>query len=81
LAAINACLPSSVRQANSYDVQAVRAALEINETTHPEWIHQPKFGSKQYSQDFVDWFVSEHSANKRFLDEARGRYYEIQYGN
>jgi len=80
LAQINSNLPPRSRKANSYDIQAVRAALAIDEQTHPEFVHQPKYGSKQYSDAFVDWFVSEHSASDRFLRDARDRYYDLQYG-
>lgn len=81
IAEINSRLPKSVRKVNAYDVQAVRAALDVNETTHPEWIHQPKFGSKQYSDAFVDWMVEHHSTDDDFLQDARGRYYDLQYGD
>lgn len=80
LAQINASLSAGIRRANSYDLQAVRAALDVNEVTQPEFVHQPKFGSKQYSDAFVDWFVEHHSADERFLSDARARYYEMQYG-
>jgi len=79
IAKINDRLPTGLRQANTYDMQAARAAHGIDETTHPEWIHQPKFGSKQYSDAFVDWFVERYKADAAFLDKARTRYYELQH--
>jgi hypothetical protein len=43
---------------NSYDIQSVRRAHDINETTHPEWVHLPRWGTYQYSDDLVAWLVS-----------------------
>ena len=61
---------------NSYDVQAIWNAHDIGD--HPEFFHAPKFGSTQYSREYVDWIVNNVKKERRFLREAREKYYEIK---
>ena len=60
---------------NSHDILSVRRAHDINPTTRPEFCHQPKFGSPQYSEAFVDWLVDQHKKGKAFFVDARDEYY------
>jgi hypothetical protein len=80
LAKINAKLPADRRAVNTHDFQAVRAAHRIDETSQPAYVHKPRYGSRQYSDAFVEWFLQHHQDDPSFLDDARARYYEIQQG-
>lgn len=74
---INARLPAAAR-INSYDMVAVRKTLEIDETTHPQFVHLFHYGGVQYSEAFVDWIVHEYGRDPSFFDQARRRYYELR---
>lgn len=54
---VNKRLPRKIA-INRYDVDAVRRVHKINDKTAPQFAHQPKFGSMQYSDAFVDWLVN-----------------------
>jgi Schlafen, AlbA_2 len=56
---------------NSYDVQSVRRAHNVDE--NPNFCHRPRFGSRQYSDAFLDWMVDEFSRDSDFFGKARGR--------
>jgi hypothetical protein len=75
---VNQRLPRRVH-INGYDIQSVKRAHDINETTHPEWVHLPRWGSYQYSDDFVAWLVSQWNRNKEFFTKARARYYDLTH--
>jgi hypothetical protein len=70
IAELNKRLPKHT-PANSYDVQCARRAHSIDVKTHPEFIHQPKYGSPQYSDDFVDWLVGQCELDPAFFVVAR----------
>jgi hypothetical protein len=57
---------------NQFDVLAIRHVHAIDEKR--EFAHKPKFGSRQYSQQFVDWIVSQVSADAGFLLKARTKH-------
>lgn len=71
VAEIRRRLPDHVRF-NGHDLVCIRRVhnLERNE----EYIHNPKFGSMQYSQSFVDWVVSKYNRDEEFFDTARHEY-------
>jgi hypothetical protein len=54
----------------SYDVQCVRKAHKVN-TSRPDFCHEPKFASPQYSQSFVEWMVIEFRKDPGFFEKAR----------
>ncbi len=54
----------------SYDVQCVRKAYKVN-TSKPDFCHEPKFASPQYSQSFVEWMVIEFRKDPSFFEKAR----------
>lgn len=54
----------------SYDVQCVRRAYKVN-TSRPDFCHEPKFASPQYSHSFVEWMVIEFRKDPRFFENAR----------
>lgn len=62
---------------NSHDFLAVRRTHDIDEQTEPTFCPKPRWGSPQYSDAFVDWFVDHIEGDPGFLDDARRRYYEM----
>ncbi len=60
---------------NSFDFLSVRTAHDID--GREEFTHEPKFGSRQYSQGFVDWVVRQFSKDPAFFDKARKKYREM----
>lgn len=74
----NRRLPRGVK-INGYDVQSVKRAHEISETTRPDFVHLPKFGSYQYSDDCVTWLVDQYQRDNDFFTKARARYYELMH--
>ncbi len=71
MAAIRKRLPRPV-QFNSFDVVTIRHAHGIDENR--EFVHKPKFGSRQYSQRFLDWIVDQIQMDPEFLQKARAKY-------
>jgi hypothetical protein len=55
---------------NGFDVQCVRRMLD-GDNAHPEFFHEPKFGSKQYSAAFVEYIVNGCAADPEFIVKAR----------
>ena len=54
---------------SGYDVQCVRKVYDIAD--RPEFFHQPKFGSPQYSEAFVSWLVAEWRKDPEFFGKAK----------
>ncbi|TAK90843.1 MAG: hypothetical protein EPO07_20115 [Verrucomicrobia bacterium] len=54
-----------------YDVFCVRKMHAIENM--PEFCYKPKFSSSQFSDAFVDWFVSEYRKNPDFIEQAKQR--------
>lgn len=63
-----------------YDIQAVRAAHDLNDQTAPDFCHQPKYTSQQYSDVMVEWIVDQHAQNPDFFSEARTVYRDMLRG-
>lgn len=68
-------LPEGV-SVNQHDILSVRRIYEISEATHPEFTHEPKFTSPQYSDAFVDWLVQNYERDPDFFADAKARYNE-----
>ena len=62
---------------NSYDIQVIRKVYSINEK--PELVHKPKFGTTQYSNDFVQWIVDKYENDSNFFTKTRDEAYKINY--
>jgi hypothetical protein len=71
----NERLPESV-SINAFDLLSVRRVHDITEATRPEFTHEPKFTSPQYSDAFVDWLIEQHQADPEFFAKAKARYME-----
>jgi hypothetical protein len=59
---------------NSFDVVSVRHVHNIDDAR--EFSYKPKFGSRQYSQAFVDWLVAQVSTEAQFFERARTKHRE-----
>jgi hypothetical protein len=53
----------------AFDIQCVRRVHHIDD--HPEFFHQPKFGSPQYSEAYVEWLLSELARDPQFFEIAK----------
>ncbi len=59
---------------NAFDVVAIRQVHEID--SRPEFAHHPKFGTRQYSQKFVEWVVARHHDDEEFFRKVRAKHQE-----
>jgi hypothetical protein len=59
---------------NSFDIQCVRQAHKIDK--NPTYSHEPKFGTRQYSEAFCDWMVDEYTKDNGFFQTAREKAYK-----
>lgn len=57
------------RRVNSYDIQCVRRAHNIDKK--PAFFYHSKFASPQYSDSFVDWLIEEVRKDKEFIAKVR----------
>jgi hypothetical protein len=69
------------RSINPHDVLCVRRVHKIDEANAPQFAHQPKYASMQYSDAFVDWLVEQEKKNPAFFSEARALYQDMQHAN
>jgi Putative DNA-binding domain len=55
---------------SSYGIQCVRKTHSIDDGSHPEFFYEPKFGSPQYSREFVEWMVKQYESDSTFFQKA-----------
>lgn len=55
----------------SYDILAIRAVHQINETTSPLFVHKFKHGSRQYSHAFPEWIMEQYKMDQMFFAKTR----------
>ena len=60
------------RSINQFDLLSVRHTHGID--AKPEFSHKSLFGTRQYSQKFLDWLVREAGADGEFFSNARAAY-------
>ena len=72
---VNRRLPKGVK-INAHDILSIRRTHGTD--SNPLFFHQPRFGSPQYSDPFVDWVVEEYAREKDFFANARAHYYAGQ---
>lgn len=63
---------------NAYDLLAVRRVYGIDDDSR--FFFRPKYGSPQYSEEFISWLVDKAIKNDEFFADARQRYGVIRYG-
>ena len=56
---------------NSYDVYAIRKAYGADE--NPKFYFKPKFGSAQYSDEFIKWILSRYEEDNEFFAKTRAQ--------
>lgn len=54
---------------NTHDLQCVRRVYAIDK--QPKYLHKPKFGSPQYSDDYLLWVIQQFRADPAFFSKAR----------
>jgi hypothetical protein len=57
------------RVATTYDLQVVRKQFDID--SNPNFSHKSKFGTRQYSDAFVEWLVGEYRRDNHLFQRAR----------
>jgi hypothetical protein len=60
------------RPINQFDLQAVRFAHRVD--VNPDFSHKSLYGSKQYSDRFLEWLLDRASSDPQFFEEARETY-------
>jgi hypothetical protein len=58
-----------LRVASSYAIRMVRKQFAIDE--NPNYSYKGKFGTRQYSEAFVEWLAERYRADKQFFHNAR----------
>jgi len=53
------------RKFNQYDVLCIRKVYNIDKKS--EFFYKPKFGSPQYSNDFIKWIINQYKKNPKFF--------------
>lgn len=57
---------------NQHDIKCIRAVHSVDQK--PQFYDQPKYGSPQYSDAFVEWIVEESSKDPDFFARTRSEY-------
>jgi hypothetical protein len=70
---INARLPAGVT-VNTHDMLSVRRVHDIREATHPQFAHEPRFASRQYSKAFAEWLLDQFKRDATFFRRAKDEY-------
>ena len=70
---LNSVLPNGL-SVNTHDMQCVRSVLEMTPLSHPRFLERPKYGSTQYSDEFVDWLVEQARGDPMFFQKLRTQY-------
>jgi hypothetical protein len=55
--------------ASTYDIQLVRKIHAIDE--NPNYSHKGKFGTRQYSDAFIEWLTVEYTRDSQFFQKCR----------
>jgi hypothetical protein len=63
---------------NQFDLQAVRHMLKTDD--NPDFSHKPVFGTRQYSQKFIDWLVEKAEKDPQFFAKVRDEYIRSRKG-
>ena len=72
---VNRKLPRGVK-INAHDILSVRRTHGTD--ANPLFFHQPRFGSPQYSDQFIAWIVEEFSRDEDFFANARAHYASLR---
>jgi hypothetical protein len=74
---VNSALSGST-QINQWDIQCVRRVYEVD--TNEEYCHKGKFDpSARYSEDFVEWLITQFRMDAGFFDKCREEIYLMSH--
>jgi hypothetical protein len=76
IAEVNKKLPDKY-QINQYDILSARRVYNLDDKD--EYCYNSKFGSRQYSKEFVYWLVEQFNKDNNFFIKARREYYRITH--
>lgn len=76
IAEVNKKLPEKY-QINQYDILSARRVYNLD--NKEEYCYNSKFGSRQYSKEFVNWLVEQFNKDNNFFKKAREEYYRITH--
>ncbi len=62
---------------NTYDATSIWYAHNIG--SRPDFYHEPKYTSPQYSSLYVDWIIDQFSNDPEFFTKARARHYRMKH--
>lgn len=54
---------------NAFDVLCVRRVHAIDDK--PAYGYKPKFGTRQFSEELLDWMLDEYKRDGAFFEKAR----------
>jgi len=60
---------------NRNDVQCVRKIHRID-SEHPEFFYKPKYGSPQFSNEFLSWLIQKSKEDPKFFENAKSGIYK-----
>lgn len=69
---LNAALRESGVRASPYDIGAVRHVYRLNRDLR--FTYKPQFGSRKYSDGFIEWIAGKVQGDKRFFAKARAKW-------
>jgi hypothetical protein len=58
----------------SYDIKCIRKIYNID-TEHPEFFYRPKYGSPQFSNEFLSWLRQKIKEDSKFFENAKSIIY------
>lgn len=61
-----------LQEFNSFDVVAIRHVYDVDQ--RPEFAYLPKFGTRQYSQKFVEWVLARYGEDPEFFQKVRSKH-------
>jgi hypothetical protein len=64
---------------NQFDLLSIRHVHGTDEK--PEFSHQPMFGSRQYSERFLEWLIGQANRDPEFFAAARAEYMRTRRGS
>jgi hypothetical protein len=71
---------SGAHEINTHDIQCIKLAEEINDSTRPDLMHKPhEKSSPQYAVDFVDLIVGRFENDKGYFKKCRQKWKETHY--
>ena len=61
---------------NSHDVLCIRRVYSVQKEIN--WCYTQNFASPRYTQQFVDWIVTQYEADPTFFEQAKMKFDELK---